>query len=1000
MRKAEWKIFVCLCLAVFILGTAVTARAADTVPIRFGYHSDYTRVVFDFPKLVAYFVKETEGGYEIKFDTDLAAGTIPRLPRGIAGLSALKSGPNTLVVNLSTKGSRIHHHRLMRMVVVDVYFGQVSDKKKAEKKKEKEKPKEKIALFEPMKKSTSAPKEAEKEEKPLPEAAPEPPLVAAADDEVPPPLPAPVEAVEKEDVPPPTAENQQPEERVLEESTRISISSIEPLHMAVFKRFGMLWIVTDSKQVTVAPQVTGPHADYLGKPRLFKFGDGIAWRYAMPPNTYLGIRKRNLTWHVNLSSQPTGWSAGADVNVDIDRASGKAKLISTLGAVGEVMEFIDPSTGDTLKVVPVSRPDARVDQIRRFPNVEVLPAAAGMVVRPLVEGVLVKRIGSNVLVTAPEGIIVTPYAITGVSTLDGSGNAENVARLFDFPNWRQGGITRLYENKRRLEEGIAAAQTSADRQAMMMRLALLYFANDFGKETLAVLRLIAEEDDKISDSPSFIALKGAASAMAGYYGDARTFLSHPAIQTHPEVRLWMGYTAAASEQWRLADQFFPQSNALLSGYPENLSIPMRIYMAESALRLGRSDTARALLENIRTTSSDFAPRYEAALEYLNGETFRQEGDVDKALEAWQPVADGMDRLYHTKASLALALLKLQEGKSTPQRAIEEVDSLRFAWRGDGLEVQILHSLGLLKVRDKQYLSGLQDMALAAKLSDEQLWDSTPIRDDMRRVFEDVFVGGAVQDISPLEVVSLYEEFSRLVPHGKEADTAKRYFAGYLMRMDLLKRAADVMEDILRAGLPDEDVVKMGAQLSAAYLLDGKPENAIKALERTKKTAATPEQVYERALLKARAHAKMNQMDTALAILHAYDTNEAQQMKMNILWQARRWGAAARAIKPLLPSCDEKMDDMQARLAVNMGVALKLADDTDQLKAVRRCYTSSMQPTALAATFGVVTRPGGITTPSDRETILKMAGEVDMFSAFLESYKTSDATIPAGAQTDG
>jgi hypothetical protein len=40
-------------------------------------------------------------------------------------------------------------------------------------------------------------------------------------------------------------------------------------------------------------------------------------------------------------------------------------------------------------------------------------------------------------------------------------------------------------------------------------------------------------------------------------------------------------------------------------------------------------------------------------------------------------------------------------------------------------------------------------------------------------------------------------------------------------------------------------------------------------------------------------------------------------------------------------------------------------------------------------FGVVTRESSSTDLSDRETLLRIAGEVDMFKGFLKSYHSAD-----------
>src|SRR5690606_24983419 len=121
------------------------------------------------------------------------------------------------------------------------------------------------------------------------------------------------------------------------------------------------------------------------------------------------------------------------------------------------------------------------------------------------------------------------------------------------------------------------------------------------------------------------------------------------------VRLWAGYVAASTEQWRMAARLFPGDTHLLTEYPPNIAVPFTLYMAESALRLGNTDTAKKLLSSLDTAALPAdAAHLRAAAGYLRGELARQEGDFDAAMKHWRPVANGLDQLYHTKAALALA----------------------------------------------------------------------------------------------------------------------------------------------------------------------------------------------------------------------------------------------------------------------------------------------------------------------------------------------------------
>ncbi len=801
----------------------------------------------------------------------------------------------------------------------------------------------------------------------------------------------------------------------------ITVSSLAPLRIAVFHRAGGLWIVTDATGVDASPPaVSGAMAPMIPAPQVMRLAHGTAYRYTLPGDLYYPIvSQKNLLWKILLlpyQPPPSLAPLSATLRVETEPKTHEALLAAYLRGAGEPLTVTDPAVGDKMYVVPTNLAGEAVSDARHMPDLDVIPAVTGMVVQPLKDGIKVRRIqltdaaandnkGSQtgadpladaagepynhvIVVTAPYGLAVTPNG--AVLRLVGTPTAaenDDARRLFDFPNWRRGGIKKLFENESKLTERVAKATSQDERLGRLMDLAKLYFANDFGPEALAVLDLVKQENPHIVENPDFLSLRGAARAEAGHYNGALDDLSNPLVRSSPEANLWIGYAAAATEQWREAERDFPKSNRLLLQYPDNLAIPFTIYMAEAALHLGHTAQANKLLASINQTSSALDPHYRAAIDYLRGISYAQQGEPEKAETLWVPVADGLDSLYHTKASLSLARLLLQEKKITLQDAIDRVDSLRFAWRGDGLEVDILHTLGALKVQNGQILSGMEDMKQAAALSMRLNDDPSPITDDMQRVFVDLFTSNDKGKVQPLQLVALYNEFSNLTPPGAEGTTVTLNYIDDLINIDLLDQAASQMQNLLQNGnLPESLAAAVGVKLTAVYLLDSKPKEALLALAQSARAGLPRHIMIERELLKARALSQMGKTDAAIAVLKNMHSEDAERLKANVLWRANRWADAAAALEPLLPDPLSHLTDKQATYVLNDAVAWKLAQDTGKLEALKEKYQAAMAKTKLAATFDVVTRNGGDSALGDREQMLKIAGEVDMFKDFLDSYK--------------
>jgi len=939
------------------------------IPVRIGAHSKFTRIVFASPKLMAY--KVTKSGGVVRIVLDTKAGVVvgdTDFPL-IKKITSSRNSDGALVVDIGVPvGAKFKHFRLKRKIVLDIFPVVVAAKKPTSASRPPAAAAVPVPLVKPplTLKSASAPKR-------LPEVVKEKPYQ--------PPQASAVEIFIDGD-----------EEYDDEEITEITLSSLTPMRIAVFERFNALWIVTNSTDASGStPVIRGPMAEFIARPKGFRFDGGKAYRYTFLKKFYPYVKRQNFLWEVLLLTEPpTDVPSSAKAKIEFDETSRKAKFMVSMKGAGDTIIFEDPDVGDLLYVIPVSRPSQAVRESRRFADFEILSAHAGMVVRPLKEDLRVNPASDVVLLMSPYGLTVTPEGI-GAPILIGEVDEaldDDSNRLFDFPNWRQGGLKKMEDNKRELQEKLLTAKTSEECVVLLMKMARLRFSNNFGQETLGILELVRKENPEVEKNPDFIALRGAANAMAGYYREALQDLSLPSLQRYPEARLWIGFAAAASEQWRMADRSFPKSNQLLLRYPENIAIPLTIYMAESSLRLGHTDTATKLLDSINVTSKSLMPQYQAAINYLRGEVFSQEGKPDQAAEIWQPVADGLNRLYHAKASLSLTHLHLRQKKITLKEAIDQIDNLRFAWRGDGLEVKILRSLGSLKVQDNRILLGMEDMKQAAELADRLLDDSTPIRDDMKKIFSDLFSGNQIIRISSLEAISVYDAFSSLLPSGSEGVVASLSFADCLISMDLLERAAWIIEEQIRIGIPDSKIVDVGAKLATIYLLDANPSQALEALKVTERRGLTEKMREERILLKARAQSQLNQTAAAIDTLSTMDSRNARKLKADVLWRAQKWREAAEAIEALLPDAGKSLNEEDALLVVNAAVARKLAGNSDRLKKLKDKYEAAMMGMKLSATFGVVTRDGGASALADRETILRIADEVDMFKGFLNNYKAS------------
>lgn len=230
-----------------------------------------------------------------------------------------------------------------------------------------------------------------------------------------------------------------------------------------------------------------------------------------------------------------------------------------------------------------------------------------------------------------------------------------------------------------------------------------------------------------------------------------------------------------------------------------------------------------------------------------------------------------------------------------------------------------------------------------------------------------------------------------MPAGSASIVAEQNYADYLVRMDLLEDAAKIFEKQIAKDLQDPlKIAETGTRLATVYLRDNKAKEALSAIQRSGRKDMPQDLVRRRELLRARALSDLGMTAEAIKVLSGIPTDDAKQLIADIHWRQRDWAKAAATLQNILPSpaaLKISGDDGKSNLVLNTAVAYKMADDQAALAQLRSRYMEAMKNAHEGAAFAVVTRPvEGTVTLQDRETILKMAAEVDLFKSFLDNYR--------------
>ncbi len=797
-----------------------------------------------------------------------------------------------------------------------------------------------------------------------------------------------------------------------------------PASIAVYPRAGQLYIVFDRPMPIGAGKISGPGSELMGKIEPVPATGGSAFRTKVGPMVWPTVERQGTSWKIASSARPANMSGANDLQIDAepDFLLG-ARLVVRAPDAATVVQISDPDVGDRVQVVPLPGPGLGVAESHRYPDLEVMPSYQGVVIRPISDNVTVRPVKEGVELTSAGGLHMSPAADAGnpaIAAASGGSAPQPVPsslaaapqplggaspaleapkgpqlqgrRLFNLPAWKHGDLDHFTEARQDLQLAVVNGPES-ERPKAQLDLARFYFANGFGQETLGMLDVLQQSQPDLEGWPEFRALRGAARVLTGDLEGGEADLTIPSLANNPEAALWRAAIAADKRDWPKAMEGFKATSAILSSYPDPMIGKLGLRAAEAALETRDSTNAKRLLDRVLERSGPEAEE-RPDMQYLRGLYYAQTGDTDRAREQLTLSYESLDRLYRAKAGLALTNLELAEGKMSPTAAAEQLAGLTFTWRGDDLEMQIRSRMGEVLIAGGKYPEGFNTMKeTAALVADTPRAEA--ITKDMSRIFADLFKDGAAR-LPTLEALKLYDQFRELTPVGEAGDEIIRQLAERLISIDLLNRAADLLQHQVEYRLSGLDKARMGTRLASIRLLDSKPEEALKALELSNVPGIPADLMGERRLMQAKALAELNRGDDALRLLVDDDSTNANLLRVDIAWRGQKWDAAALALSKVIgppPTPGTALNPEASQLVLNRAVALALAGDGTGLSLMRKEFEGAMKGGPNEDAFRVLTRPEQAMGLIDVSTIRSRVAEVDMFQKFLKNYRAKQ-TGPA------
>jgi tetratricopeptide (TPR) repeat protein len=747
----------------------------------------------------------------------------------------------------------------------------------------------------------------------------------------------------------------------------------EPVNAAVFKRGTVLWIVFDkpARLELSAIRVTG--RSLFDSPRQPAISGGSALRLPMTMDYHTEVRREGTAWIVEIGQVRT--PAGEELRLSAERRPGEGtSILVEAREAAPVIPLVDAELGDTTFVVPTAMPGGVVSRMRQFPEFELLESAQGIAIHPLDERVRVASGPSAVRVFRPGGLTVSdPWVFAEAPRPE-----TDMPRMLDLAAWQYGPAEDYQKIEQELLQYVIEPG-GRRRNAARLGLARFYASHGMAAEALGVIDAMLREDPSMLRDAGIRALRGAARYMVGHYAEAQAEFDHPSLRNDRRLDPWRAGVAAARGDWRRAHRLFEDTDSVFNAYPTRFAVYFGLLATEASLSVDDLDTASVRLSVLEASPATGAQLDHAA--FLRGHLLKKRDELNQAIELWQAVVAVGDRPSRAKATLALVNTRLEQGMIEPAEAIERLEQLRFAWRDDVFEFDMLHRLGQLYAENKDFRNALVTLRRAATYF-KDIEGADALTDEMRGIFKTFYLEGDAEALAPIVALGLFNEFRELTPPGEQGDVMYRRLAERLIGVDLLDDAAELLDHQIRFRLEGEAKARVGARLADIRLMEGKPGDALAALKNSAVEPLSRDLADRRRRLEVRALSDHGDLAGAQRALGDDRTQEAQLLRAQILWRSGEWDSAALALAQITGPFDpEALDPRQAELLLRRAVALALAGDGPGLDYLRERFGAGMANTARAAAFAAVVGRKPLDT-DDFAELARHATQLDSFTTFM------------------
>lgn len=953
-----------LCAFTLILATfSSISFAQERIPVRSGDHPTYSRVVFDWARNVGYAASLNQDRVTISF----TANAVPDFSSVMLNGPAFFNNPSyqlegdNLIVTLETQNiDRIRHFRSGTKVVVDLLADGTS-----------------VPVDNIQAEIISVNDE-----------------VVSANNTAPaiPPVSSPNIEIE------PQVENFSPVEvdgsllirgQTTSDAFIIDYVWDKDVKAAAFIRSDKLWIVFD--------QFTS--ADHSGLSSLF--GDRVKTalqltnlsptilNYTIAPNQNARMIKTSQGWQVSLRSNLAVPQLPIQIGHQSNNNTGE-NIFLIADDLGTVINIEDPFVGDEISIVTASQSSQGIIEQNNFTEFNILKSAQGIALQLIADDIFVTRHDNGVSVSGQNGLAITRNNVTNLRgaplVVEAGAEVQENLMLLDFAKWQEGPLSNssFVKNRHELLYELAMSNES-ERNEARWNLATYDLAHNNAAEAFGVLQLMAESEPAFMENPSYRGVLAVANIKMRRFNEAVELLNHKAFVAELDAILWRGLANEALGNHERAISDFNKGVDVLSLQTNDNKTAFLFSSIRTADALGDVEFMSNQINGMN--NSVLNAKQLTELDYWRGRMAEEIGDEVTAGQEYEKVMATNLRYPAAVSTSARINQQYRLGEIDEAQAIDALEKLRFAWRGDQFELNLLEQLGDLYVELGDFREGLSILRQAATY-----FPRSPRTRDLTRqmtdIYNQLFLEGGADNLPPLKAMALFLEFRELTPLGADGDTMTRNLARRMVTVDLLKDAAELLEFQVKNRLQGVARADIATDLAMIYLMDKQAEKALQTLRSTRQAQVPDDIEQNRRMIEIRALVELGSYEEAEVMLENNNSEVANNLRSDIYWKTEDW---RRVVNHGFQILGDRWTDsaelslLERQSVLRIAVAMALDEDQNGLDQLRSQYLNHMENGTFANAFELITAREQRSGDDIRELTQTIAS-VDRLETFMDSYR--------------